>query len=99
MTQLVSENEFTKIFKKEEDNIDLYVSKAYDEESDKHYLVASIPVIEELGVQGIQLPLQYETSEQRDLAFTEFDGEKLIFLILQDIKAKQEELKKIEKSN
>lgn len=68
---LVSENEFTKIFKYNE--IELYVSKAYDEESDRHFLVASIPKIEELNVGNIQQPLVFDSEPTRDKSFDNLD--------------------------
>ena len=68
---LVSENEFTKIFKYNE--IELYVSKAYDEESDRHFLVASIQKIEELNVGNIQQPLVFDSEPTRDKSFDNLD--------------------------
>lgn len=68
---LVSENEFTKIFKY--NDIDLYISKAYDDESDRHFLVASIPKIEELNVGNIQQPFVFENEEARDESFKNLD--------------------------
>ena len=67
--ELVSENEFTKVFKV--NDMDLFVSKAFDAETDKHYLVNGIPVIPELNVSEIQYPILFETEELRDEAFSE----------------------------
>ena len=68
---LVSENDFTKVFKYGE--TDLYVTKAYDEDSDEHYLIACIPQIKELGESDIKYPLTYDNELLRDAGFREFD--------------------------
>ena len=68
---LESENEFTKVFKYKD--IDLFMSKAYDEDTDKHFLVASMPKIPELNVEMIQLPIQYESEGERDESFKNLD--------------------------
>ena len=65
---LLSDNGFTKIFKVRGD-IDLFLSKAVDEESDKHYIVATIREISELNAHGIQFPYEYNTESDRDNAY------------------------------
>ena len=69
--EIIAENEFTKVFKC--GDIEIYLSKAFDEDADKHYLVASIPNIEEVNVSDIKYPFEYDTSEERDVAFKFFD--------------------------
>ena len=69
--KLEAENEFTKTFKYED--IDMYVSKAFDEDSDTHYLVFNIPVIPELNISQIQLPVQFNSEKERNEAFKSFD--------------------------
>lgn len=68
---LESENEFTKIFK--DGNIGIFMSKAYDEDADKHYVVASIPNIEEIDASEIKYPFAFDTSHERDDFFDAFD--------------------------
>lgn len=68
---LESENEFTKIFK--DGDLGVYLSKAYDEDDDKHYLVASIPHIKEVDASEIKYPFKFDTSQERDEAFDSFD--------------------------
>jgi hypothetical protein len=70
--EIISENEFTKIFKYK-DNVEIYLSKAVDEETDKHFLVASIPQIKETNTLNLSYPSQYDTIEQRDSVFNDFD--------------------------
>ena len=71
--KLVSENEFTKHHMYEEKEIDCYLSKSYDEETDKHFLVASIPRIPELSVMHIQFPMVFENEAERDYYFDTFN--------------------------
>lgn len=68
---LVSENKFSKIFKI--GNIDLYVAKAFDEESNIHFIVCSIPIIEEITARDIQYPVYCESETSRDIMFDNFD--------------------------
>ena len=66
---LVSENEFTKVFKVDE--IDLYLSKAHDEESGMYFLICSIPTIPEVGVEHIKFPIGFNTKEEMEQGFTQ----------------------------
>ncbi len=93
MTKLKSSNEFTKVYVNEELEVEMYISKAYDEDTDKHYLVASIPEIKEFSVHKVQLPLEFDTAELRDETFNNFDGDRLLNLIIEDVRKKQEYLK------
>jgi hypothetical protein len=70
--ELIAENEFSKSFKIN-DSIELYIAKAIDEEIDKHYIVASIPFIQEVQAERIQYPIVFDTPEERDEAFVKFD--------------------------
>ena len=67
-TVLLEENEFSKHFNHRGD-IDLYIAKAVDEETDKHFIVATIREIKELNAHGIQFPFQFDTAELRDEEF------------------------------
>jgi hypothetical protein len=66
---LVSENEFTKIFKVDE--IDLYLTKAHDEETGMYFLICSIPTIPEVGVEHIKFPIGFNTKEEMEQGFTQ----------------------------
>jgi hypothetical protein len=98
MTKLKSQNDYTKVYENEEHELEMYISKAYDEDTDKHYLVASIPEIKEFSVHKVQLPLEYETEKLRDESFDNFDGDRLLNLILEDVRKKQEFLKNSDNS-
>ena len=73
--ELIAENEFSKTFKyKDEINdIDMYIAKAYDDEQDKHYVVASIPYIKEVFSERVQFPFIFEDEADRDNGFLAFD--------------------------
>lgn len=103
--ELISENEFTKIFKYK-DNVDIYLSKAVDEETDKHFLVASIPQIEETNTFKLSYPSQYDTIEERDAVFNDFNLnvakffiEDLIQTIKNQNKTNQENQNSIDEKN
>jgi hypothetical protein len=66
-----AENEFSKTFDNGE--IQLYIAKAHDEDTNKHYIVCSVPFIKEVDAQEIQYPLEYETEEDRDATFSIFN--------------------------
>ena len=92
---LVTENEFTKSFKYVDGDIELFISKGVDEETDKHFLVASIPLIEELNVAKIQFPILFEDQAQRDAAFIDFSVENatdFIEQVIAEIKNRKENL-------
>jgi hypothetical protein len=65
---LLLDNGFTKIFKIRGD-IDLFLTKAIDEDTDKHYMVATIREITELNAHGIQFPFEYLTESERDTEY------------------------------
>lgn len=69
---MLSDNGFTKIFKVRGD-IDLFLSKAVDEETNKHYFVATIREIPELNAHGVQFPFEFETESERDEAYNLYD--------------------------
>jgi hypothetical protein len=66
---LVSENEFSKIFKV--DDIDLYLTKAHDDESGLYYLICSVPIIPELGVEHIKFPIAFNSKDEMEQGFTQ----------------------------
>lgn len=69
--KLESENDVQKIFKS--NDVDVYVGKAFDEETNKHFLIFSIPLIPEANVQHIQFPYIFETEKERDEVFTHLE--------------------------
>jgi hypothetical protein len=92
---LVSENKFSKIFKIGE--IDLYVAKAFDEESNVHFIVCSIPVIKEITAINIQYPVYCQSEVSRDAMFDNFDipfAEGFIDALIKEIKENDEKSKK-----
>jgi hypothetical protein len=70
-TMLVAKNEFSKTFKIKD--VDLYLAKAYDDETNTHFLVVSIPHISETSTTQIQYPINFATEVERDEAFVKFD--------------------------
>jgi len=91
--ELVAENEFSKHFKLDGD-IDLHIAKAVDDETNKHYVVTSIPVIKEVKCEHIQYPIQYNTAEERDNAFNNFDLNFALNYVADTIKFIKEQLEK-----
>ncbi len=49
------------------------MSKAYDEDSDKHFLISSVKEIPELKVQQIQYPIIFDTEYERNSYFDDLD--------------------------
>lgn len=68
---IVAQNEFSKTFKI--GDIDMYLAKAVDDEHNVHFLVVSIPKIEEVNASEIQYPINFDTDKDRDEAFKKFD--------------------------
>jgi len=91
--KIVSENEFTKHYKYEEKEIDCYLSKAYDEQTDKHFLVASIPKIQELSAMHIQFPMLFENEAERNEHFQTFNALLFIEGLLEQMKIQIEKAK------
>lgn len=71
--ELVEANDFSKHYKQGE--VHLYVAKAFDEKTSKHYLVCSVPDIPSLRVHKIQLPMEFDKEEDRNAVFATFDAE------------------------
>jgi hypothetical protein len=71
MKKLVSESKFTKHF--ELNDIQLFIHKAYDEDSDKHFITPCIPFINELNIQDLKDSLVFENEAERDIAFENWD--------------------------
>ena len=92
--KLVSENEFTKHHRYEEKDVDCYLSKAYDEETEKHFLVASIPRIPELNAMHIQYPMVFETEAERNKFFDEFNALDFLDYLIDQMSYQIEQAKK-----
>lgn len=80
---LLDKNEFSKTFRK--GAISIYIAKAYDEDTKKHFVVISIPEIEHLNVIKLQLPIAFDFAEQRDLFFDGFEPDEFMPLLEQKI--------------
>ena len=78
---LESQNENTKIYNFNDKEIMLYISRAYDEETDRHFLTYDIPEISALNVQKISDLKEFESSEVRDLLFESIDEKWVEFYI------------------
>ena len=78
---LESQNENTKIFNFNDKEVMLYISRAYDEETDRHFLTYDIPEISALNVQKISDLKEFESSEVRDLLFESIDEKWVEFYI------------------
>jgi hypothetical protein len=90
--ELVSKNDFTKIYKSYD--IELFISKAYDEDEKKHFLIHSIPEIPEVGVARIQFPLVFDDEKSRDDVFdglTEADAAAFIESLITEIKSRKQQ--------
>lgn len=73
--EMLSRNEFTKVFKYKNE-VDMFVSKAIDDEINKHYFVVSIPDIPETKTLQLTYPWEFDTPEERDYHFESFDEAK-----------------------
>ena len=56
---------------KNEDDLDFFVNKAYDEESDMHCLLIFIPVLPQYNIRQVQNPIAYSSEAERDKAYIE----------------------------
>lgn len=80
---LLEKNEFSKTYRK--GAVSIYIAKAYDEDSKKHFVVISIPEIAHLNVLKLQLPITFDFPEQRDLFFDGFEPDEFMPLLEQKI--------------
>lgn len=94
---LESQNENTKIFNFNDKEVMLYISRAYDEETQKHFLTYDIPEIASLNVQKISDLKEFESAEVRDFLFSSIDEQwvemyiKKLVIHIQKNKSKPEE--------
>ena len=92
--QVISENNFTKAFIF--NGTYIFISKAYDEDSDKHFLVNSIPEIREVNAHHVQFPIGFNSEQERDQTFDELDLEaagELLTVFINSIKQNAANLK------
>lgn len=95
--KLIEANDFSKSF--EYGDVKLFIGKAFDEETDKHFVILSIPDIAEVNAHNVQFPVQFNTEKERDDAFYEMDeqyAEVVIGEIIREIKQRNAETEKAE---
>lgn len=96
--KFVSGNEFSKHFKL--GDIDLHLHKAYDEDSNLHFLVVCIPNIVEVNAIDVKYPIAFEVEKERDDVFSNFKvDEGLDFLdkLIEEIKENDKKKVKLDK--
>ena len=70
--KIVSQNEVGKTFEIKSEvsgDITMFVNKAFDEDSDAHFLVVAIRELPLLNVANIQYPIKFDNEEVRNYAF------------------------------
>ena len=95
--KLIEANDFSKSF--HHGDTKLYIGKAFDEETDKHFVVLSVPEILEVNANNVQFPVSFNSEKERDDAFYEMDeeyAEKVILDIIAEIKFRNAETDKVE---
>ena len=83
---LVQQNEFTKVFTYGE-SVSMYAHKAVDNSTgkDRHFILFSIPILPDMGVEQINYPMEFDTIENRDELFTNLDGDMIMERIREQI--------------
>ena len=97
VAKLIEANDFSKSF--EYSDTKLFIVKAFDEETDKHFVVLSVPEILEVNANNVQFPVSFDSEKERDDAFYEMDeeyAEKVILDIIAEIKFRNAETEKVE---
>lgn len=95
--RLIEANDFSKSF--EYSDTKLFIGKAFDEETDKHFVVLSVPEILEVNAHNVQFPITFNSEKERDDAFYEMDeeyAEAVINNIISEIKFRNAETEKLE---
>jgi hypothetical protein len=95
--KLIEANDFSKSY--EYGDTKLYIGKAFDEETDKHFIVLSLPNITEVNAHNVQFPINFSSEKERDDAFYEMDEqyvEVVIGEIIKEIKQRNAETEKVE---
>jgi hypothetical protein len=95
--KLIEANDFSKSF--EYGDIKLFIGKAFDEETDKHFVILSLPEIAEVNAHNVQFPVDFNSEKERDDAFYEMNeqyAEVVIGEIVREIKQRNAETEKVE---
>jgi hypothetical protein len=95
--KLIEANDFSKSF--EYGDTKLYISKAFDEETDKHFIILSLPEIAEVNAHNVQFPINFNSENERDNAFYEMDEQYAVVVIgeiVREIKQRNAETEKVE---
>ena len=69
--RLISRNEFSKQFKI--GDIDLFIHKTYDEDSNLHFIAVCIPFIAKFNASDIKYPFAFEFERDRNRVFKMWD--------------------------
>jgi hypothetical protein len=69
--RLISRNEFSKQFKIGE--IDLFIHKTFDEDSNLHFIAVCIPFIAKFNASDIKYPFAFELEHDRNWVFKDWD--------------------------
>jgi hypothetical protein len=82
---------------KNEDDVDFFVNKAFDEGTNTHALLIYIPAIPSHNIHLVQQPLFYNSEEQRDAVYTDNVNEEFVNQfwdnLIEKIEAQQRENK------
>ena len=60
---------------KNEEELDFFINKAYDEESDMHCLLIFIPELPQYNIKQVQNPIAYSSEIERDEAYIQINDE------------------------
>jgi len=85
----VTGNEFKATF--EWNELVVSIIKAFDEETDSHYIIAYVPEIKELNVSQIQFPMLFQNQQQRDFEYDDFCVEDFMNHLISEIKNRKNE--------
>jgi hypothetical protein len=100
-SKLVEQGKFTKVF--ELNDVKLFIHKGVMEEEgeNKYFLIHNIPIIQELNVERIELPVGCENEKEMDESFEQLDCAYADFFIegiVSQIRMQKEQLEKQEKN-
>jgi hypothetical protein len=56
---------------KNEDGLDFFINKAFDEETGTHCLLVYLPSLPEYNIHHVQQPIGYESEQERDRVYLE----------------------------
>lgn len=78
---------------KNEDGVDIFINKAFDDESNTHSLLIYIPNLPKYNIAHLRDLLTYENEEQRDGAYTHNMNDEFINMYYQALEKHIEESK------